>query len=395
MTSSCLLTYNTSKELPDFKPNPDVNPVTDEDVDILEKCFGSPYLETDDLDSWEEFLNEGKCKVAISTFINTPPDDSIFREYNSINFLLAQQGMEYAFSKLFSTESGREISLPKDSPIYTELQESLYDLCGSREPDIRGICNLAQDYMCSECTREDLDDKPHIQFCGCYVKPDQLSIDNGISYQCDTLCSMGDVFKVMEVETGIIQTCNKPVCVINDISIKATGSVLGNLSFVQMCPFCAVSNNNSDSNEIQFISGPLSGAITGVEVDGEAYDINQGNTTDAISQDSGCICIIDASIPSIGQKLGLDNPETFGQYCGSKSLCIQVDNITGVQTTVVCKDVLSGITPNVYVDKVPLWTWIIAAIIIFLCIFVIIIIRSDKAVKLITKNTSRSIHHRK
>jgi hypothetical protein len=355
MTDYCLTSYDTPTFAPIFTASASFSTA---DVKNLNICLGVDFLDSQNgLNDWLIEINKpGICNTVFDKYINDPGSNTV-RAYNAPNMLQLQKGFEYTFSHFYNKNSKFQIVDAHNTTKYTPFQENLFAFCAQDAPDIRGVCNLAQNYMCSGCKREDLQGEAQNLFCGCYVPMDELALKNGVSPECDPICSMAKVFKKRD-EKGLPQECNDSVCVINNISIVAAKSVLENISFNQICPACASAGDGTSNTQNKYVPNPFSGSIIGTTT--------SSGTGSFTPVESGCECIIDASIPGIGQKIGVDNPETFGQYCGSKSVCLTVDDKTGEQISVECKSALSDIKPNVYTKPVPITAWIIAGLIVLI-----------------------------
>jgi hypothetical protein len=165
-----------------------------------------------------------------------------------------------------------------------------------------------------------------------------------------------------------------------------------------MCPFCQTAQSGNSNNTL-VTDSTFTNTRRAKEADlsifgnsiillsTDVQNVPTSNTTIdgnpipiPIPEPSGCTCIIDSSIPGLGNKLGLDNPSTFAQYCGNDSVCIQVDNITGEEKTVPCAESLSDITFNEYDKPIPLWAWIISIAILVLGILAILAVYFDPVI---------------
>lgn len=304
-------------------PNPDI--ITSGDADV-KACLGVGL----DLTTWITRLNASPSSGAtpcVEVFDGYIRGGGGIRTFDPIAFAKLQDGMVYAFASIFSDGSspgskGVFKMVYPDQDGYTPAQDALLTICV--DESVAGICNKAQAAMCTTCTRTDVVQyKPVLQFCGCFVPADPLTIQNDVPPECDPLCAQAQIIKKADASTGNPTICNRTVCVINDISITATNSILQTVSFTQVCPECIAAIGSPD-------------------------------------QSSSCLCIIDASIPGIGKTLSIDNPLTFNQYCGPQSICTQVDNTAGTIKQVPCAETLSSLTPNTYSFSIPGWVWLTA-----------------------------------
>lgn len=385
----CITTYTTKKPMPTFKVVDETSFGT-QDVNDMKACLGFPYLDNitpASMDAWDNAIRNNGCITLFDNYINDAKIVGGLRNYNKENFQLLQQGFEYTFSRSYNADQNNTITDSGATNKFNLKQDALFEFCGNQS--LNGVCALVQTSMCNNCTVDSIEGTAQTKFCGCYVPRDDLSRKNNVEKKCSSMCSSGNVFKLRDIDTGVIQICNNPVCVINNISIQAQDSSIDNLSFIQACPSCqssissdagsTVVTNASATNSI-FANG-----INGVQTNGVAIvtsntDSDGNPKVEDTPKPSGCTCIIDASIPGIGRRLGLDNPETFGQFCGENSVCIQVDNTTGEERTVPCAESLSDITMNEYSKPVPLWAWIIVFVMLIVGVLVIFTLYVDKEV---------------
>lgn len=395
MANTCIKPYSSPQPMPDFKPQ---GSFTQANVNTMKVCLGQGYLDTplggktykewseDVYEKWNTAMGFKKDKDGIKSYSVCPTifnnwinNTGAITGFNRDNFELLQKGFEWSFSRVYSPGNGKLPNDPGVSTKYTVLQEPLFDYCTMSRPDLRGVCDLVSQKMCSGCQRTQLDGRAQFRICGCNVPMDKIALDNGVTPNCDPICSIGDVFKKRDLSNGNVITCDKSVCVINDVSVQAASSILQNISFIQMCPYCSVGGsgtNNQTQIGTGFVQSPFAGAVEGLQVTGAKVAVNGEDPKDD-NKESGCICIIDASIPGIGQRLGIDNPETFKQYCGKNSVCIQVNNITGEQKSVECADSLSDVKPNSYNNPVPIWTWVIAFSIVIIGVIMLLAAYTD------------------
>lgn len=210
---------------------------------------------------------------------------------------------------------------------YDDFSQILIDACSNNSQyGLQGVCQEVSNNMCGGCLYDNVtENKDLIKLCGCFVSsiPDTDTYKN-IPKACDPLCSHEQVVKKRNNNTGVIDECNSSVCVINNINIITSKSLVGGSSFTQVCPQC-----------------------TGTEV---------------------CKCIVDMTVPTIGNQIGITN--NFNQYCGNNSICTEIDNNTGKEIIVDC-----GKNDTVPKEKItiPIWVWIICLIIVVIFILVVFV----------------------
>lgn len=156
------------------------------------------------------------------------------------------QGQEF-FTELignFYSDSGRELWIPGvndriniDSNL--NFQNLLVDVCNTgsngkycREPFLN---------ICSRYTRQDASNPIVKKLCGCYL-PDTESGEPE-RRSCDTICSAYDNLKYHEEGVDTPQTCNANLCIIDNFTLIAKGSSIGDITFSQTCPFCTAGAN--------------------------------------------------------------------------------------------------------------------------------------------------------
>jgi hypothetical protein len=217
---------------------------------------------------------------------------------------------------------------------YNSFSDTLLSAC----KDLPGACAQMQQYMCGECSRDDVVVNPVlVQFCGCSIAQSSGGnsfYNNSMSNfdpSCDPLCNRIDTVKLVDTTTGVANVCNSSVCVIDSVTINSISSTGVEPTFNQVCPACANGKGN-------------------------------------------CICIIDATfentITSVKGNDGtiIDNNIKFTQYCPN-SQCFIADPKTGLFQQVECASRLpKGTGPEA---QVPWWVIAVAIIIIIFALIII------------------------
>lgn len=207
--------------------------------------------------------------------------------------------------------------------------------------NVPGACAQMQEYMCSNCNREQILASPILTtFCGCVAPaagPDQFynaSLQNYDS-TCDPLCNRIETIKQVDPTTGVVAQCNASVCVMDAVTINSIASTGTVPTFNQVCPACADGKGN-------------------------------------------CICVIDATfnttIPSVKgvDGISLNTAFRFTQYCPN-SQCYINNPVTGQYEEVECAKTLpKGTEANV---KIPLW---IILVVVGILIFVFLMFLAYK-----------------
>lgn len=272
----------------------------------------------------------GPCSEPINTPTTMQTGGKISNADNNcnvyINGFVGQTGANQSYTLAVPGQAG-----------YNPFLDELLQAC----KDLPGVCQPIQEYMCGECSRNEIASNPAlIAMCGCVAPPpgkDAFYNQTMQNYSpaCDPLCNRLDTIKTANYTTGSANVCNANVCVIESVTINSIASTGVAPTFNQVCPACA---------------------------DG------QGN----------CICIIDATfentIPAVQGNSGetIDNPITFNQYCPN-SQCYVSDPTTGTFNQVDCL----GTLPKGVDAKVSIPTWIYVALILVI-VFALLVILAYK-----------------
>jgi hypothetical protein len=291
--------------------NNPINPNFTIDDQEVSDCLGIDLT----FNQWKNQVNRGVCLNAFDNYIHSNTGE---RTINLARYNRLKDGMSYMFDSYYS--KGYRMVNPGQTG-YDNIQDSLINICNSSF--LPGICSKPQAQMCSQCNRTNvLENTPVLRFCGCYVSPDPLILERGINEECDPLCTGTQIIKKATPD-GQLLSCNQAVCVINNINLTATQTTIGSINFTQVCPTCTGS--------------------------------------------ASCLCIIDSSAAEIGGQLGLNNPVSFNQLCGDKSVCLSIKD--GIRTEVPCA---GSIEEAVRPPNFPIsygW-WILAVIIIVIGIII-------------------------
>ena len=301
------------------------------------------------LDDWHtEFINASLCKEKMGQYVYNTGGQIGF---NINRYNLAVTALEYSWSR-YNTLGGRIV--PAGQSGYYQVLDDLLSMCVDGQTS--GICSAAQTNICSSCSSSQIGNSSSvalINFCGCYVIPDDFSLNQNVPPECDPLCARDPVFhKIDDVGNSI--RCSDAVCVINDITISSNLADQGAITFFQACPQC--------------------------------QDISGGGV---------CRCIIDASITGISTRLGIDNPISYAQVCGESSVCLSVDSVTGLSVQTPCSD-LNSVQAQTYSFPIPGLFYVLAAAIVVigsLIVFAIIYYKEKELPKIesIPDLTTKSI----
>lgn len=275
------------------------------------------------------------CVSTFQNIVNSGTQNGYYG-FSQIGYRQVQTDFDYMWSKLINVNNGNQLTIPGQSG-FNGFQTVLLDACVA----IPGACDTAQTKMCHKCNRSEIaSSQPLLTLCGCF-SPSLQSVYGSeygnITPECDPLCSQQLAAKKRDSNTGITKECQATICVIDNVSIGASNSSTGGTSFTQVCPSC---------------------------IDGNGQ----------------CKCIVNVTNPHIlggvsGQSQGLDDADTFYQYCPN-ALCLETNQITQRVSVVPCQDYVTT-TANVpkITKSVPLVIWIIGLIVILIFITVIISVK--------------------
>ena len=308
-------------------PNYEKNTKTIIRVDETEKNCSGLGMTVDEL---KNYWSVHDCPTFFYRKIHSSPNN----QFNLTNFKEVQEDFDNIFSLFFTKY---KITVP-GAKYYDSFQQTLINTCSNNpEYQLYGACQLAAESICTSCTSTDItNNKDLLKLCGCQVK----SIDNinqyaSITPECDPLCAHEQVVKNVDIN-GNPQLCNSAVCVINNISINTANSITGGSSFTQVCPQCEF---------------------------------------------GGCRCILDTSISDNATSVGINDNIQFNQYCGNEqgnSVCLNVDPITGKSFVVDCQNAIKPLEPKEYPIIIPIWFYVLFAILIIIFILIIMYHYFDK-----------------
>jgi len=248
-------------------------------------------------------------------------------KFSKEGFEEVEEDFNFLFSSYFS--SGYEISVPGDKT-YDSFQQTLISACSNNpQYQLYGACQQAANFICKNCTSKDVTNNTDLlKLCGCQVSSlEGFKEYDSIPKECDPLCTHEQVVKNRESD-GTVKECNSTVCVINNISINAANSIIGGSSFTQVCPQCI---------------------------------------------DSGCTCILDATIPDTASTVGINDQFQFTQYCGQNSVCLTIDPITNASTVVECNTTINPLEPTKYPIIIPNWIYFFVLFILIIMILAIFV----------------------
>lgn len=264
------------------------------------------------------------------------------RQFNSFQFSEVSEDFNFIFNSYFGpyvntdpyTKGGHIMGVPGDEG-YDSFQEIIMNTCANNpEYSLYGVCVSAAQKMCQTCTPNDiLENKDLLKLCGCQIRSLDPIIYPDVPKECDPLCVHEQIVKNINEIDGNPKECNATVCVINNVSIVSTESIVGGVSFTQVCGQCVGTSN--------------------------------------------CTCIIDQTIPTTIDKVGLNSEYTFSQSCGgADSICLVIDQNTQVATAVECA--ITPIVATEYYYPIPPIYWFVFIIVLIITILILLSLNYEK-----------------
>nr|QBK93621.1 MAG: transmembrane protein [Pithovirus LCPAC404] len=298
---------------------------------VSNRCMG-----LDGVELWTDAWSGGPISLCSSYYNNlvfTQQDGS--RGYNPDRIERSREEFVPTFDLLLFTqrdERGVGDLRLQGTEFYTSMQAELLSAC-IHTP---GLCDIALDDFCPTKTRTEIaNNSAYLEFCGCHAPPDPETMLQIVPSECDPLCTRIGTIPLQNPVTGFSLECEVNVCVISDISIQATASSIGSVTFSQLCSGCTAANP--------------------------------------------CKCIVsDVNLPP-GQFVNTD----LQNSCGTDSVCLVSSNVPGVLEPADCATVFANLS-DVTTEK-EFWTTsnivivsVGVGLIIIIIIFIVIRTRSKQ-----------------
>lgn len=319
----------------------------------LENCCNGNDIKSNNFQVWSNLWNTSNiCQNYYTELLFTGPQGN--RIYNPDNLIKVQNNfcdIFFNYTNKFQnnspTTNNRFVISNPGLPGYNVFQETIHANC----IDLPGACDISlRNNNCDKCglnganhsinfcqpyTRDQISLNPGIlEFCGCFGPSDP---DFVTQPQCDPLCTPITTVKLPD-GAGSFLECNNSVCVIDNISIQATQSAVGQgATFTQVCANCIGGNQNVP-----------------------------------------CTCIISGvDIQSTANSIGLNSAE-FNQFCGPNSTCLIVNDTNPNEPAqkVNCQNSLStdNFNPENFSSNniAILWIAVIGVALIILTILIVL-----------------------
>jgi hypothetical protein len=273
--------------------------------------------------AWFQYWSQNNSTFCSSVFANIlyGSTQNGIRKYDSTQIRRIKNNLNNAFATYTTLYP---ITNPTD-PNFNVFQQTLINTCILNP----GFCTDFIVPYCSNCTREQIASNPlYLSLCGCNSQngvPPEYQLSN---ISCDGLCNRINTVHNIDEQFGTVKNCNVDTCIIDNISITATQSVVqNNITFSQMCSSCK----------------------------------------------DNCDCIISGTnLNGTLQTVGLSSPITFNTACGVNSRCLTND-VNGILTQVPCprSATFSTTTDSVNINTTIIWVIIIIGIILVISIICI------------------------
>ena len=190
-------------------------------IDVLTNCV------SENTTSWYQ----NNCPQAFLTATEADKKRIYDLYFEQVNTQFPNAGFEY----YGQNGSGSDFAQDTEE---VNFQYLVTDTCGRKQdsPAIGGgLCTPGLLQVCARYTREDMENPILRNMCGCYL-PDS---EYNVARQCDPICSNINTIKYFPLPTDKLPpTCVQNVCIIDDITIRATQSQLGSITFDQLCKGC-------------------------------------------------------------------------------------------------------------------------------------------------------------
>lgn len=243
----------------------------------MEECFTNDNV---------QYWNENNCLNQFSQFINQTGNEF---KYNYENNMILQ-GVILSYMNSYVSQNGRySLTSSNKDPFQSEI----LNMCNSVE--LPGVCEPFLSQYCENFTRNEVgSDITLTNFCGCYTEPNPYIEKYSIKPSCDNLCNRSlSSRKLLSLQDGTLDLCENNVCVIDDINLNFSDSVVDSgINFTSLCSSC--------------IGGNCTCVISGVN----------------LSNLLGSIGIV----------------ENISQYCGTGSICIVKDASGNIISEDICKE---------------------------------------------------------
>ena len=273
---------------------------------IYRNCVG-PFSANIKIDDVIDYWSKNDCMDAIATYVNFD-QETCRMKYNQTAQNNAANSIKNNLFRMYMEKYNITDNIL--SPQYNPFQNTLHQLCINTS--LPGVCTPFLEEYCKSFGNGPVENRAIIEnspsktnFCGCYAAPDPnyqkyvhgtVECSQGLpgckscvpdnsnpelcpsQPSCDPLCSRALTSRKANTNIGTIINCPQSVCVISDVVINVTNTVVpGGVNFNNVCSGC--------------------------------------------DQGAGCLCVISGvNIPQTLGSVGLGT--NFTQFCGPESVCL-------------------------------------------------------------------------
>lgn len=187
-----------------------------------------------------------ECNPDILSFLTSSPP------INPAGYLNAKRMFTSAVRSYLSN-GGKLGGMLGEKGNSTDFNSMVYNVCTS----FPGMCTEVLGEWCSSYTPEDLQRNPGLNtFCGCYLPvsiQDSLYSEFGITSECNPFCNIPGVIPLSDGTFSGQKYCDQTVCMINDVTVNLIkSSVQGNITIGNFCNSC--SGNPTSGNVSESVS---------------------------------------------------------------------------------------------------------------------------------------------
>jgi len=179
-----------------------------------------------------------------SKWNGTPATNDCLRylQENAGNLAFYQPVINAMVYRYLITDNHPITSIQTSGSSYDPFIETVVSVCRSNP----GGCDATLKQKCAGVTRDQLSNNVNLaNLCGCFMPDLQYASDSsfGITRECDPVCAIGSAVPQLDTTTSnpaAFKKCKQSVCVIDDVTINILAhSVTGPISFSQACGSCA------------------------------------------------------------------------------------------------------------------------------------------------------------
>jgi len=165
-----------------------------------------------------------------------------FVQENNGNLPFYGPVIEAMVNRYLITDNNAITSPQTSGSLFDPFITQLIDVCRSNP----GACDSVLKQKCAGVKRADLANNVNLaNLCGCFMADIEYASfsEFGINRVCDPVCVLGSSVHLLDTSTSNpakFQECTQSICVIDDVTINILAkSVTGGITFAQACGSCA------------------------------------------------------------------------------------------------------------------------------------------------------------